>query len=96
MVEEFSPTHIYLFGSMVEGTARPESSVDVLIITPEVENSRFFARIKRAIRVASDIHNIAPLVYTPDEVELLVQQGDGFMTDILEDGKLLYEKKSGR
>lgn len=92
LVKEFSPTHIYLFGSLVEGTARPESSIDVLIIAPGVDTMRLFGRIKRAIKAANELTHIAPLVYTPEEVELLTKQGDGFIADIIDHGKLLYEK----
>ena len=93
LVKEFSPEKVYLFGSLVEGKARPESSVDILVIASSVATTRFIARIKRAIKAANTLPHIAPLVYTPDEVELLQQQGDGFIQDVLDDGKLLYEKK---
>jgi predicted nucleotidyltransferase len=93
LVKEFTPEKIYLFGSLVEGKARPESSVDILIIASSVATSRFIARIKRAIKAANTLPHIAPLVYTPEEVEILQQQGDGFIQDILDDGKLLYKKK---
>lgn len=96
LVKEFDPEKIYLFGSLLEGRARPESSVDILIVTSSVATSRFIARIKKAIKVASALPHIAPLVYTPEEVELLQQQGDGFIQDILEDGKVLYQKKSAK
>jgi len=58
-----------------------------------VANDRFIARIKRAIKAAKSLPHIAPLVYTPSEVEILKQQGDGFIQDVLEEGKLLYSKK---
>ena len=90
LVKEFEPEKVYLFGSMVHGKPRLESSVDVLIISEKVADMRFVARIKKAIMVADMLPHIAPLVYTPEEVALLEQQGDGFIQDILEDGKLLY------
>lgn len=92
LIAEFKPDSIYLFGSLTSGRARPESSVDILIITEEVANQRFLQRIKQAIKTTEEtLPNIAPLVYTPDEVELLQQQGDGFIQDILEEGKVLYQ-----
>jgi predicted nucleotidyltransferase len=94
LVEEFHPTAIYLFGSLLEGRSRPESSVDLLVIAPDVASVRFLDRIKRAIKATSEtLPNITPLVYTPKEVELLEQQGDGFMQDVLTGGKVLYQKK---
>lgn len=92
LIAEFKPDSIYLFGSLTRGHARPESSVDVLIVTESVGGTRFLQRIKKAIAVTSDVlPNIAPLVYTPEEVELLQRQGDGFIQDILEEGKVLYQ-----
>lgn len=92
LIAEFDPDSIYLFGSLTAGRARPESSVDILIISEGVGSQRFLQRIKRAIKVTEDsLPNIAPLVYTPDEVELLQQQGDGFIQEVLEEGKVLYQ-----
>lgn len=88
----FEPESIYLFGSLVEGTARPESSVDILVVSASAGDMKLIARIKKAIKAASMLPHIAPLVYTPQEVALLEQQGDGFIQDIFEDGKLLYGK----
>lgn len=94
LVEEFKPDSIYLFGSFAEGHSRPESSIDILIVSPHVGSVRFLERIKRAMKVTiDDLPTIAPLVYTPDEVELLKSQGDGFMADVLKHSKRLYEKK---
>ena len=94
LVEEFNPDNIYLFGSFAEGHNRPESSIDILIVSPHVGSVRFLERIKRAMKVAiDDLPTIAPLVYTPDEVELLKSQGDGFMADVLKHAKKLYEKR---
>lgn len=94
LVKEFHPKAIYLFGSLQEGRNRPESSVDVLIVAPQVGSVRFIERIKRAIKATEEIlPNITPLVYTPQEVELLQNQGDGFMQDVLKGGKVLYKEK---
>lgn len=93
LVEEFKPTDIYLFGSQLEGKARPESSYDVLVISSKVDSVRFLDRIKRALKVTEDVlPTLAPLVYTPAEVELLQQQGDGFMAEVLEQGRVLYHR----
>jgi hypothetical protein len=41
----------------------------------------------------SSLPNITPLLYTPAEVKLLQSQGDGFMQEVLDNGRLLYKKK---
>ena len=94
LVKEFKPQAIYLFGSVLEGHNRPESSVDVLIIAPGVASVRFLDRIKRAMKVTEDsLPTITPLLYTPAEVKLLQSQGDGFMQEVLDSGRLLYKRK---
>lgn len=34
------------------------------------------------------------LVYTPEEFEQMIQEGRGFILRVLEEGKVLYEKRS--
>jgi predicted nucleotidyltransferase len=83
-----------LFGSWRTGTARPESSVDILIIAQT--ELRFMERIKLAIRTTEDdLPMIAPLVYTPQELKLLQHQGDGFIQSILAEGEILFEDGVG-
>jgi hypothetical protein len=68
-----------------------------LIIATDIASVRFLERIKRAMRATeSTLPTITPLVYTPAEVELLKNQGDGFMTDVLKHAKLLYEKEKSK
>lgn len=96
-MDEFKPEAVYLFGSHIEGTARPESSYDVLVVSENVASIRLLERIKRAISATEDILlNITPLVYTPDEVDLLEKQGEGFMASVLENSKVLYKKGQKR
>jgi predicted nucleotidyltransferase len=93
LVKEFHPEAVYLFGSLLEGRERPESSVDILVIATGIASVRFLDRIKRAMKVTEEsLPNITPLLYTPTEVKLLQSQGDGFMQDVLKGGKLLYKK----
>jgi predicted nucleotidyltransferase len=96
LVEEFKPEAVYLFGSAAEGKRRPESSVDILVISNHVGTMRFLDRIKKAIRVTEPVlTSVTPLVYTPKEIELLQQQGDGFLSDIMKNAVTLYERKKG-
>ncbi len=94
LVEEFKPEVVYLFGSAAEGKRRPESSVDILVISNHVGSMRFLDRIKKAIRVTEPVlTSVTPLVYTSKEVELLQQQGDGFLSDIMKTAVELYKRK---
>ena len=91
IVESFSPEKVILFGSQASGTPRADSDIDLLIIM----NSHLSAiqravEVKRACRprfVSMDV-----LVKTPEELTTRLQQGNLFLRQILEQGRVLYER----
>jgi len=68
IVERFNPAKIFLFGSYANGTARPDSDVDLLIVMP-VRGSRR----KMAVKIGVALHDIEVakdvIVVTPEEFE---------------------------
>lgn len=93
IVENFDPEKVILFGSRSTTTARADSDVDLLVIM-EASGSPIqrAVEVKRACRprfVSMDV-----LVKTPDEVEARLDQGSFFLREILEQGKVLYERQS--
>ena len=89
IVEQFHPERIILFGSYAYGTPRPDSDVDLLVVmdTPLSEIQQEIA-IHRALRkhFATDI-----LVRKPDYLAYRWAIGDPFLTEITEQGKVIYE-----
>lgn len=91
IVDELDPEKIILFGSFAEGTATPDSDVDLLVImetdatSPERSWSVSRLLIPRPFPV--DI-----LVKTPAEVERALATGDFFVQEILARGRVLYER----
>ena len=94
VVERLKPYNvekIILYGSQARGDGREDSDFDFFIIKetkktlPErlEEIDGFF--LKREIPLDF-------LVYTPSEVEKRLAMGDTFVTDIIQNGKLLYAK----
>jgi predicted nucleotidyltransferase len=95
IVRQFHPTRIVFFGSQARGEAGPESDVDLLIVLPDVANTRQAAiAIRRALSdfpVPKDI-----IVTTPEE---MVSRGDLVVTVLrpaLRERKVLYERGISR
>jgi predicted nucleotidyltransferase len=91
IVARYDPDRVYLFGSYAKGTNDPASDVDLLVVRP--------TKVPFAIRG----RNIAPLLagvaarfdvlfYTPDEIDAELQDPAGFISTILGDARLLYER----
>jgi predicted nucleotidyltransferase len=92
IVDHFDPEKIVLFGSRSTGSSRTDSDVDLLVIMDTSESPIQRAiEVKRASRprfVSMDV-----LVKTPEEVEARLERGSFFLRQILEQGKVLYERE---
>jgi predicted nucleotidyltransferase len=91
IVEAFDPQRIILFGSYAYGHPAPDSDVDLLIIMES--NRRPAARasqISRLLRPRPFPMDI--LVRTPEEIRHRLEIGDYFIREVLEQGKVLYER----
>ncbi len=86
---EFGAEKVVLFGSYARGTVTEDSDVDLLVVCPfqgkSVEQS-VAIRMKLRPHFPVDI-----IVRTPAKVRQRLEMGDGFMREILEEGKVLYE-----
>jgi uncharacterized protein len=86
-----SPEKIVLFGSWARGQARPNSDLDLLII----EESDL-PRYRRAGRYRMALLGLFPakdiVVWTPSEVALWRDVPNAFITAILAEGRVLYER----
>jgi len=86
-----SPNKIVLFGSWARGQARPDSDLDLLII----EDSDL-PRHRRARRHRMALLGLFPakdiVVWTPGEVVQWQHVPNAFITTILAEGRVLYER----
>ena len=86
---EFRPERVVLFGSYARGVATDDSDVDLLIILPfEGKSVHQSVQMRLRLRPAFPVDLI---VRTPENVRQRLEMGDGFMREILEEGKVLYE-----
>ncbi len=89
IVELFSPSKIFLFGSYASGSPHPDSDVDLLVILPFEGNSP-----RQAAEILTKTNPSFPidlLVRTPEQVQQRIDIGDFFLSEIVENGRMLYE-----
>src|SRR5262249_43195862 len=91
--ERFRPDKIILFGSYAYGRPDADSDVDLLVVMPAKN------MINQAVRILTAFEYDFPLdlmVRTPEQVEWRLKEGDWFLREIFEKGRVLYEKTDAR
>lgn len=89
IAEKFRPEKIILFGSHAYGTPREDSDVDLLVIMPTRDPFALAVRIRLAIERA--VFPIDLIVRTPGEMAWRLEEGDWFLREVVDRGKVLYE-----
>src|SRR6186997_3230075 len=93
VAERFQPDKIILFGSYAYGTPHEDSDVDILVIMPA--RNQLDQAVK--ISLAVDYHfPLDLLVRTPRNLAWRLAEGDSFLREVMDRGKVLYEKTDGR
>lgn len=86
----FSPERIILFGSHASGVFTADSDIDLLVIM-DFEGRPH----QKAFEIRKSINREFPLdllVRKPADVAYRMNQGDFFLNDIIQKGKILYER----
>ena len=86
----YSPEKIILFGSAARGDADEYSDLDVIVI--KETDRRFVQRLVDAGALVSSPRHVDIFVYTPDELEAMIEEENPFIESALRDGKVVYEK----
>jgi predicted nucleotidyltransferase len=89
VAERFRPEKIILFGSYAYGQPHDDSDVDILVVMPARNE------LDQAVEIRHEIARQFPvdlLVRTPEKLARRVAEGDSFLVEVLERGKVLYEK----
>jgi len=90
IVKKYKPEKIILFGSFAYGKPKPSSDVDFLII--KNTKKKKVERIKDVLMQIKSNLPVEPLIYNPKEVQNRLSLGDFFFQDIVNKGKVVYEK----
>jgi predicted nucleotidyltransferase len=93
IIERFDPDAIILFGSYGYGKPTPDSDVDLLVVMPTRNQIEQAVRIDEAIEERGFPLDL--IVRTPKALENRLREGDSFLKEIVQRGKLLYEKDHG-
>lgn len=90
VVREFQPEKVILFGSHAIGRATEHSDVDLLVVM------QFDGRpSQQALAIRKNLRKTFPLdliVQTPEESVRRFRDGDSFITEAFNTGRVLYEK----
>jgi len=92
--EHYNPQKIVLFGSYAYGNPNPDSDLDLLII--KETSDRFIDRWRSVRKILSDSRRNIPvetLILTPEEIRDRLENGDPFISEIINLGRVIYEDK---
>ncbi|MEA3355752.1 MAG: nucleotidyltransferase domain-containing protein [Candidatus Bipolaricaulota bacterium] len=78
-------SEVYLFGSFARGDIHEGSDIDLIIVGDF--NERLFKRIERVLEL-TDLP-IEPLVYTREEIDEMIKEGNPLILHALKEGKEL-------
>ena len=89
IAERYQPEQIILFGSQADGTATPDSDVDLLVIMRHSERKNIY----KSIEILNSLRPPFPtdlLVRSPDDIMLALKRGDPIVSTIVNEGTPLY------
>jgi predicted nucleotidyltransferase len=89
VAERFQPDKIILFGSYAYGKPHRDSDVDILVVMACHDEINQSVRIWQAIDPPFSLDLI---VRTPRRLQWRIKEGDWFLREVMERGKILYEK----
>jgi len=90
IAEKFDPEKIILFGSYALGNPNSDSDVDLLVIMNNGEST-----LQTSVKISLALTHSFPMdiiVRTPEEIHRRLSLGDFFLKEIMEKGKVLYER----
>jgi predicted nucleotidyltransferase len=93
IAEKFDPDRIILFGSYAYGEPNEHSDVDLLVVMPATNQIRQAIRIRRATEHPFPLDL---LVRTPATLRWRLEEGDWFLREVVEKGRVLYEQAHRR
>ena len=91
-LQRHQPQRIILFGSVARGEADAESDLDVLVIKDTLEP--FVKRLELMAELCPPGVHADILVYTPDKLRRMVEDGNPFIIQALKEGRVIYEARS--
>ena len=92
-MEEYGAEKAILFGSSAREEADRWSDIDLIVI--KRTDRRFLDRLADIIDIIQPDFALDVLVYTPEEFERMLAEGNPFLTRAVEEGRVIYERSEG-
>ncbi|MCG2831048.1 MAG: nucleotidyltransferase domain-containing protein [Desulfobacteraceae bacterium] len=90
VVNRFNPERVIMFGSHASGDATPDSDVDILVVMDfKSRPHQQSFEIRRAIKRSFPLDLV---VRRPADIDRRLRLGDFFIKEIMQEGKVLYER----
>lgn len=94
IIDLLNPDQIILFGGYARGK-KTLSTLDILVIAET--NLPFLERIKLVREhTKGGLPTVSPLIYTPTEIMLMLEGGEGFLENAIEEGVVLYKRDTNK
>ena len=90
IVKKYKPEKIILFGSYATGNPTPDSDVDLLVII-DTKQPTWDVSVDISLMLKHSFP-MDIIVKTPQEIKKRLNYGDYFIKDIIETGKIIYER----
>jgi len=96
IIEKYKPNKIYLFGSVASGKITKDSDIDLLVVKNTKKD--YWQRARELSKVVSNIIDVPKdvLNISSKELENRLSAEDFFIKDIINNGKLIYEKNGSK
>lgn len=92
LIREYAPEKLILFGSVAQGEFHEWSDLDLVVI--KQTEKPFMERIDEVLRLVRPKVGLDVLVYTPAELDSLVDERQVFVLDeIIYKGAVAYERR---
>lgn len=88
--QKYQPDKIIVFGSVVKGTTRQWSDLDIVVIKDTKE--RFYDRVGTLLTLTNPAEAVDFLVYTPQEFADMQTYSFFIRDEVVKKGKILYDK----
>ena len=83
LIEEFEPESVIVFGSRIRGTAKDDSDIDVIVVSPYFADIPFLKRMLGVLKRVPFPKHVDYLCYTRTEYERIKEESS-IIADALE------------